>query len=164
MRELSRRDDMAVSEIPPDLCEIAPIRLPHAGFDVLRAQAAEQGFRFLDRLASEWESGAARFDRPGEELLGVSAGGMLAGIGGIGHDPYASCDRIGRIRHVYVLAAFRRRGLGSALLAALLAKGDGFFDEVRLRTDSRRAAGFYLRNGFVPIDDPSASHSRRRIA
>jgi GNAT superfamily N-acetyltransferase len=96
-------------------------------------------------------------------LLGLSAGGMLVGIGGIGRDPYASCNRVGRLRHVYVLAAFRGRGLGSALLAALLAKGRGLFDEVRLRTDSRRAAGFYVRNGFVPVDDPGASHSRRLI-
>jgi GNAT superfamily N-acetyltransferase len=150
--------------MPSDLCGIATVHLPHAGFDLLRAEAAEEGFRFLDRLALEWESGAARFDRPGEVLLGLFAGGMLVGIGGIGRDPYASCDRVGRVRHVYVLAAFRGHGLGSALLSALLAKADGFFDDVRLRTDSRRAAGFYLRNGFVPIDDPSASHSRRRIA
>src|SRR2546429_4361329 len=35
-----------------------------ADFDTIRAEARAEGYRFLDRLASDWASGAMRFDRP----------------------------------------------------------------------------------------------------
>ena len=38
-------------------------------FDELRAEASAEGYRFLDRLATDWASGTMRFDRPGEALL-----------------------------------------------------------------------------------------------
>ncbi len=112
----------------------------------------------MERLVSEWESGAMRFDGPGECLLGAFDGCDLIGIGGISRDPYLSAPNIGRLRHLYVRKAARRRGVGSALVDQLLAKGRAVFDDVRLRTDCAEAARFYLRKGFVPIDDPSASH------
>ena len=37
-----------------------------ADFDTIRAEARAEGYRFLDRLAKDWASGAMRFDRPGE--------------------------------------------------------------------------------------------------
>ena len=54
-----------------------------ADFDTVRAEARAEGYRFLDRLESDWASGAMRFDRPGEALLAAYSEGVLAAIGGI---------------------------------------------------------------------------------
>src|SRR5271166_3364195 len=53
-----------------------------AGFDALRAEARAEGYLFVERLATEWLSGTARFDRAGEALLAARVNGVLAGIGG----------------------------------------------------------------------------------
>ena len=54
-----------------------------SGFGALRDEARAEGYRFLDRLASDWQTGANRFGRPGERLLAAEADGMLAAIGGL---------------------------------------------------------------------------------
>ena len=58
-----------------------------ADFDTVRAEARAEGYRFLDRLASDRASGAMHFDRPGEVLLAAYSEGVLAAIGGITIDP-----------------------------------------------------------------------------
>jgi hypothetical protein len=58
-----------------------------AEFEVLRAEARAEGYRHLDRLADEWGSGAARFNREGEKLVAAVLDGELAGIGGLTLDP-----------------------------------------------------------------------------
>jgi GNAT superfamily N-acetyltransferase len=93
-------------------------RVLPAGFDTLRAAADAEGYRFLERLADDWCSGAMRFDRPGEALLAVRSGDMLAAIGGITNDPFVP-DAL-RMRRFYVGAAFRRSGIGRRLATALL--------------------------------------------
>jgi hypothetical protein len=62
------------------------VELP-ADFDTIRAEARAEGYRFLDRLASDWASGAMRFDKPGEALLAAYSKRVLAGIGAITIDP-----------------------------------------------------------------------------
>ena len=57
------------------------------GLAALRAEARREGSRSLERLASEWEAGATRFDRAGEALLAAHGAGVLAGIGGLTPDP-----------------------------------------------------------------------------
>jgi hypothetical protein len=54
-----------------------------ADFDTIRAEARAEGYQFLDRLAHDWASGAAHFERPGEALLAAYSKGVLAAIGGI---------------------------------------------------------------------------------
>jgi hypothetical protein len=51
--------------------EVRPIRelAPDAIAPLLAAGGAE-GFRFIARLAAEWADGTARFDGPGELLVG----------------------------------------------------------------------------------------------
>ena len=39
------------------------------GIDLLRAEAAREGYRFLERLVTEWMSRRERFAREGEALL-----------------------------------------------------------------------------------------------
>ena len=89
-----------------------------ADFDTIRAEARAEGYRFLDRLAKDWASGAMRFDRPGEALLTAYSAGVLAAIGGITIDPIVP-DAL-RMRRFYVRPAFRRTGIGREIAQALL--------------------------------------------
>jgi GNAT superfamily N-acetyltransferase len=109
-----------------------------AGFDALQAESEQAGLRFLRRLADEWASGANRFDRPGEVLFGARIRGELVAVGGLNVDPYATAPRVGRVRHVYVLSAYRRLGVGRQLVAEIVAEARGRFDSLRLSTANRR--------------------------
>jgi GNAT superfamily N-acetyltransferase len=114
----------------------------------LVAESLEDGYDFLDTLVDELRSGANRFDRPGEMLLGAFDGAALVAVGGVTHDPYTEEPGIGRIRRVYVLRAFRGFGVGSLLVRALMVRASAHFHIVTLRTDSERAARFYTKLGF----------------
>ena len=127
--------------------------------DVLQAEAVRQGFGFIDRLVSDWTNGVNTFSQPGECLLGAFAENRLVGIGGLNRDPYLVRTDVGRVRHLYILDGWRRRGIGRALLARLLSEARAAFAEVRLRTDTESAAAFYVRFGFCPIKDATASHA-----
>ena len=89
-----------------------------AGFDALRAEARAEGYRFVERLANDWISLTARFDRDGEALLAVRVNGVLAGIGGLTIDPVV-LDAL-RMRRFYVRLAYRRSGIGRKMATALL--------------------------------------------
>ena len=80
-----------------------------ADFRAMRRKARAEGHQFLDRLASDWASGAMCFDRPGEVLLAAYSEGVLAAIGGITVDPIVA--EALRMRRFYVRSAFRRTGL-----------------------------------------------------
>jgi GNAT superfamily N-acetyltransferase len=132
--------------------------------EVLRTEAARQGFKFVDRLVADWASGANRFDRRGERLLGAFAGEGLIGVGGLSIDPYAGRPDVGRLRHLYVLQKYRRRGVGGTLVDSLLRHARGTFGEVRLRTDTDEAAAFYTSCGFTAIAEATASHRLHFVA
>jgi GNAT superfamily N-acetyltransferase len=89
-----------------------------AGFDALRVEARAEGYRFIERLAADWASGALRFDHPGEVLLAAYAGNELAAIGGLTPDPVL--PETLRMRRFYVTERYRRSGIGRRLAAALL--------------------------------------------
>src|SRR6202035_492747 len=95
---------------------IQPISLPFAGLDALAAEARAEGFRFVDRMITKWETGKARFSGPGELLLGAFEDGVVAGIAGLVRDPYRGDCRTGRLRHLYVRPYWRRRGIATALV------------------------------------------------
>jgi GNAT superfamily N-acetyltransferase len=118
---------------------------------------ADEG-TFLGRLRDEWESGALRFERAGEVLLGAFAGEALAGVGGLSHDPYEPAPGLARIRHVYVLGAHRRAGIGRALVLRLLALARIRFAVVRLRTRNAGAAALYESLGFAPSAGEGETH------
>jgi len=146
-----------------DRIEITRLHALPSGLDRLRDEAARHGFAFLDRLVADWASGANTFSRPGECLLGALADDRLVGIGGLNADPYSSRTDLGRIRHVYVLDAWRRKGVGRALIDCLVSEGRGLFGELRLRTANAAAAAFYVQCGFGPVDDPTASHALKLV-
>ena len=146
-----------------DKFEIQDITIPAPGLARLGAEARLEGFAFIDRLVSDWESGANRFSAPGERLLGVFEIQEIVAVGGLNRDPYAAAPRVGRLRHVYVLERERRQGIASAIVQVLLASAGDEFDLIRLRTDSKEAAAFYRHLGFSPVQGENASHQRSLI-
>jgi hypothetical protein len=40
-------------------------------YDVLRAEASDEGVRQIERLRTDWDTGVVRFEREGEALLAV---------------------------------------------------------------------------------------------
>ncbi|MGI9408208.1 MAG: GNAT family N-acetyltransferase [Hyphomicrobiaceae bacterium] len=138
--------------------ETVPINFPAAETADLVSDARAAGFRFVDRLTREWETGENRFDRQGEKFLGVSLHRTLVGMGGLNIDPYAKDPGIGRIRHLYVLSTRRRSGIGSLLLTRLLDGAEQHFKRIRLRTAETTPDAFYTAHGFRPSDEVNASH------
>ncbi|PJK33018.1 GNAT family N-acetyltransferase [Pseudomonas sp. S10E 269] len=123
----------------------------------LEKEAVAEGFRFLTRLISEWESGTNRFNAPGECLMAAYSNQQVIGIGGLSVDPYTQPDTA-RLRRVYVTPAARNQHVGQALVKALVAQGTLHFQAVRLSTDTSGGDAFYLRCGFTRTKDVHATH------
>ncbi len=132
--------------------------LPLAGIEDLAALARTEGYRFLDRLIAEWQSGETRFDGPGEGLLAHFDGGRMIAVGGLHRDPYAGMDRVARLRRLYVAPDRRQGGVGRALVARLIDDARGRFELVRLRVPDASAAAFYEAIGFARTDLADATH------
>jgi len=130
---------------------ISPLRRPDLDLGALLAESEQAGLRLVRRLVEEWVSGANRFDRPGEELFGAWLDGRVVGVCGLNVDPYTAKEGVGRVRHLYVLSAFRRRGVGRGLIAAVIEAARGRFGELRLRTGNPEAARVYEALGFQPF-------------
>jgi GNAT superfamily N-acetyltransferase len=123
-------------------------RLPPERFAELLAESEASGYRFLRRVADEWESGVNRFLRPGEALLAAEIDGRLVGVCGLNVDPFLDDPRVGRVRNVYVLSEHRRHGLGRRLVEAAIALARGHFDRLRLRGEDAGPARLYESLGF----------------
>jgi ribosomal protein S18 acetylase RimI-like enzyme len=122
--------------------------LPLDGFDPLIVESEEAGLGLVGRLVDEWGRGANRFDRPGEALFAARVGGQLVGVCGLNVDPYAGEGSVGRVRHLYVLSAYRRLGVGQRLVAEVIEAARGRFARLHLRTANPAAARLYERLGF----------------
>jgi GNAT superfamily N-acetyltransferase len=121
-------------------------KLP-AGFDALRAEARAEGYRFAERLATDWLSGTIRFDREGEALLAARVNGVLAGIGGLTIEPVVP-DAL-RMRRFYVRLAYRRTGIGRKLAIALLERARSASGLVTVNA-APASAPFWESLGFAP--------------
>jgi GNAT superfamily N-acetyltransferase len=137
---------------------IQKIKLPTPGIEQLHTEAKEEGYKFIDTLVDEWANGSNRFEAPGEVLCGYIDQGTLVAVGGLTIDPFAGDTKTGRIRRIYVRSAWRNRGMGRALVTALVRHAQTHFRDVRLRAVNADAARLYESMGFVPIDNPSATH------
>ena len=91
--------------------------LPIDRLVALATEAEATGFRGLSRLFSEWQAGGNRFDQPGEALFIATDNGGVVGVCGLNREPYLDDPTVGRIRHLYVAVAHRRKGsaLGSSV-------------------------------------------------
>jgi GNAT superfamily N-acetyltransferase len=137
--------------------------LPLDALKPLVDEGTREGFRFPRRLVDEHASGEVRFDGAGEVLLGVFDGEALVAVGGVTRDPYGGDGSVGRVRHVYVRAAHRRRGVGERLVAALEAHARGHFGALVLRTDTEAAARFYAALGYEPVTAGGTATHRREL-
>src|SRR5262249_36726594 len=132
--------------------------LPHR-FAELLAESEQAGFRFVRRLVEEWQSGSNRFARPGEALFAAVSEGRIVGVCRLNVDPYASCASGGRVRRLYVLSAFRRRGVGRRLVQEVIAASRGAFRSLRLRTETAEASRLYSALGFQEcVSVPDCTH------
>ncbi len=104
--------------------------------------------RFMRRLAEEWASGANRFDGAGEAFFAALIGGRVIGVCGLNVDPYTPAQGVGRVRHLYILSAYRRLGVGRQLVGRVIEAARARFDILRLSTQNPAAAQLYERLGF----------------
>src|SRR3954451_9625743 len=113
---------------------------------LLRGEAACEGYRFLDRLVTEWMSRRERFAREGEALLAAYVGSELAGIGGMTIDPTIMGAL--RMRRFYVRASFRRLGIGRKLALSLLEGSRPLRGQVTVNAGTSDASAFWEALGF----------------
>ncbi|HEY9000390.1 MAG TPA: GNAT family N-acetyltransferase [Mucilaginibacter sp.] len=113
---------------------------------------------FIQRTIDDWNSGANKFDKPGEKLWGLVSGSELIGIGGLNRDPYTEDTNTGRVRHLYVLQAYRRKGYATLLMNVIINNARAYFTSLRLFTDNPTAAGFYEQLGFQNVNSYKVSH------
>ena len=113
----------------------------------LVAESLEEGVTFIERLEREYLSGVNRFDGPGEVLFVATEGDTPVAVCGLNRDPYLGDPAIGRVRHLYVLKAYRHLGLGRSLVRAVMAAAEGRFHMLTLRTENPVAARLYVSLG-----------------
>ena len=131
-------------------------RLTHLTPELLATPLVEseaRGIHFVRRLTDEWINGVNRFDRPGEALFAVRDAADIVAVGGLNVDPYTTEPGTGRVRHLYVVATHRRRGLGATLVGEIIATARSRFHTLRLSTSNPDAARLYERLGFRPCAD-----------
>ncbi len=125
----------------------------------LLVESRIEGFRFLERLVADYQSGANRFDQPGECLFAVFADDDCVAIGGLNIDPSGAAS-VGRVRRLYVGAAHRKYGLGRALMVEIEAAAKDSFSELCLFTDTERASTFYETIGYQRVNESAVSHRK----
>jgi ribosomal protein S18 acetylase RimI-like enzyme len=144
--------------------EIQRIRsLPTQEFTEILAESKAAGFRAIDRLVTDWETGVNRFDRPGEALFIARQGDRILGVCGLNRDPYINSSQIGRVRRLYVMQDNRRQGIGRTLVHQMIEVAKLSFDRLHVRTTNPIAAQFYQSLGFMPCHDESATHTLNLI-
>ena len=117
-------------------------------FDRLRAAAAAEGWRHMDRLSAEVEAGAPVF----LALFAVREGGGLAGIGGLTQEPSPDDGAPAlRLRRFYVHPDARRRGVGRTLASALIQEGLDSVRRLTVHTDDAHAEAFWRAQGFALV-------------
>jgi GNAT superfamily N-acetyltransferase len=126
----------------------------------LAADALADGLKVMEVLRGDWDSGALRFERPGEALFAAFAGPALLGVCGLTPDPYLKGEQAGRVRRLYVRRAARGHGAGRALLDAVAAEARGH-GWTRLRVRAPPATfPFYEACGFLrAVGEAAATHS-----
>ena len=128
------------------------------GLHSLIEESTRVGYNFLQRTIDDWNSGANKFDRPGEKLWGLFLGKDLIGVGGLNIDPYSLIPKVGRVRHLYVREAQRRAGYATLIMNKIMEEACHSFTELRLFTDNPVASAFYEKLGFKQTGEYKASH------
>ena len=144
------------------MVEVAGLRITRVAslpdqFDMLRSEAAAEGFRNMESLFSQWQDGSNRFTRAGELLAVARVDGELAGIGGITQDfvdPAAL-----RMRRFYVRALYRRHGVGRAIAKVALDAARPLGRRIFVYAETADAVKFWEAMGFVRIERENTTHA-----
>lgn len=128
-----------------------------SAFEILRSEANNEGYRFIETLNRRWQDGSDRYSLEGEALLAAFFEGELVAVGGLNRDPYVN-DGTGRIRHVYVRKPWRKSSVGKQLVATLVTLARRRFPSLRLRASDEAASRFYDRIGFSRVSEDTATH------
>lgn len=127
------------------LNEALPDDLP-----ALQAEAAAEGYRFVEGILEEWDAGRYLAGDDRNALFAAYRGGVLAVVGAVTPDPYDPAPDLLRIRHVYVRLEHRREGIGRALASALVQQGLALAPRLSLNAADAGAAAFWEAMGFRP--------------
>src|SRR5712692_10082911 len=131
---------------------------PAERLGALIAESETSGLRFVRRLVEEWTSGANRFEGPGEALFVARTAREVVGVCGLNVDPYAAGQDVGRVRHLYVLSAYRRLGVGRRLVTEVMEAARSRFVGLHLRAENPAAARLYERLGFRRVGAGDDTH------
>jgi GNAT superfamily N-acetyltransferase len=146
------------------MAEVQRIRhLPIQEFTEILAESKTAGFRAIERLVTDWETGINRFNRPGEALFIARNSDRILGVCGLNCDPYTDSNQIGRVRRLYVMQDSRRQGIGQTLVHQIIEVAKLSFDRLDVRTTNPVAAQFYQSLGFMPCHCESATHTLNLI-
>ena len=125
---------------------------------ILAIEAHTEGHNFVQKTIDEWNNGQNNFSQDGEFFFGAFFKGNCIGIGGLNIDPYSADRRIGRVRHLYVSKAHRKKGVGKMILRKIINSSRNTFDKLRLYTENPIASSFYVNNGFTKSSAKNVSH------
>lgn len=137
-----------------------PLPLPPAVEDLIATGLAE-GQAFLDRGAPTWADPGGPYHEPRAIMLLAFDGELAVGIAGVVIDNYARDPTIGRLKHVYVRASHRRRGIAETMVRLCVERAEASFVRLRLRAATPQAGRLYERHGFVHHPgEPDYTHLR----
>lgn len=109
-----------------------------------------EGHRFVRNTWIEWKTGKNTFSLKGESFFLVYDEDRPVACCGLNRDPYIDEDDVGRLRHLYVDPAYRRRGIATELAEMIINSARPHFKIVRLRANSQDLGShdFYDVYGF----------------
>jgi len=116
-----------------------------------------EGFEPIKWLQDDWDSGKNRFNKHGEAFYVARSDERLIGVCGVNRDPYSKDDSMCRLRRLFVLPGFRRRGVGTLLVERAMIGARDHFTAARLRTLDDQSASFFEAIGFRKVEDQEAA-------
>jgi len=124
-----------------------------AGLDQILTESQKNGYGMIERLITEWESGATDFSGENEAYFAYEKHGEVLGVGGINEEPYLRIKEYGRMRHLYVLKKWRRKGVGREIVSATIEFAKDHYNLMTLMTPKDGSADvFYESLGFKKCD------------
>ncbi|MBS0361306.1 MAG: GNAT family N-acetyltransferase [Proteobacteria bacterium] len=126
-------------------------------FPALADEARTEGFGHMDRLSEEFAARREMFTA----LIAAYCDGRLLGVGGLTPEPEAHPGEAWRMRRLYVRPEARRRGVGGAIVNALLAEGLNLTRLITVHAGARDSARFWEALGWTPVQARAWSHQFR---
>lgn len=107
------------------------------------------GYGMIERLIRNWSCGENNFGKENEAFFSYEIEGRVVGVGGVNEEPYLKIKEYGRMRHLYVLMGWRRKGVGGAIVDATIDFARTHYTLMTLMTPNDGSAdAFYEAKGF----------------